>query len=250
MTVLFGALALGPFIRVGGVNTYVLGPWALLRYVPIISAARMPGRFAIVAMMAFSVLFGLALAHVTRRRPARRPLILALVAALLAFELAPLPRRLHAAPVPDIYRIIASDPRDVRVMGIPLGFSDGEGGSGHYNGASQFYQTIHQKPIIGGGLSRIPPRARLPLQKFRVLRVLMRLSEGRQVSARDIARARRMAPGFIRRTRLGYVVVDTPATSPALKAAVIEILGLEKIAESDGRELYRPAGTGEPPPLQ
>jgi hypothetical protein len=250
MTLLFGALALGPFIHVGGVNSYVLGPWALLRYLPIISAARMPARFAIVLMMAFAIVFGLALAHVTRRRPERRPLLLALVAALLAFELAPLPRRLHAAEAPDIYQIIAGDPRNVRVMGIPLGVSDGEGGLGRHDGASQFYQTIHQKPIVGGGLSRVPPRARLPLQKFRVPRVLLRLSEGQHVSPRDIARARRLAPGFIRRTRLGYVVIDTLTASPELKAAAIDILRLEKIAESRGRELYRPTGTGETPPLQ
>ncbi len=60
--------------------------------------------------------------------------MLAVVAALLAFELAPLPRQLYAAPVPDFYSVIASDPRDVRVLGIPLGFVDGEGGEGRYDG--------------------------------------------------------------------------------------------------------------------
>jgi hypothetical protein len=42
---LFVTLALGPFIHVAGVNTYVPGPWAFLRYVPLVSAARAPARF-------------------------------------------------------------------------------------------------------------------------------------------------------------------------------------------------------------
>jgi hypothetical protein len=176
--------------------------------------------------------------------------VLAGVAALLALELAPLPRQLFAAPVPEFYRIIASDPRDVRVMGIPLGFADGERGEGLYDGSSQYYQTFHQKPIVGGGLSRISNRQRQRQRMFPVIRLLLRLSEGAEVNEREIARARRAAPGFIRRSRLGYVVLDTRAASPQLRDLTIDILDLEKIAESDGRELYRPRGTEHPAPLQ
>jgi hypothetical protein len=32
----FGLLALGPFIHVAGFNTYIPGPWAFLRYVPVV----------------------------------------------------------------------------------------------------------------------------------------------------------------------------------------------------------------------
>jgi hypothetical protein len=241
MAIFFGALALGPFVWVGGVNTYVLGPWALLRYVPLISAARMPARFAIVVMMAFSPVFALALAHIADHLPGRRWLVLAAVAVLLGFELAPLPRRLHAAPIPDIYQMIASDPQDVRVIDIPLGISDGERGEGRHSGASQFYQTFHQKQIVGGGLSRITDNARRRQHRFPVVRVLLRMSEGRSVSEDELAAAKRAAPDFIRKARLGYAVIDTLAATPELRAFVIELLRLQKIGESDGRELFKPS---------
>jgi hypothetical protein len=232
------------------VNTYLVGPWAFLRYVPLVSAARMPGRFAIVLMMAFAVIFALALRHVRERWGDRRGLVLAVVAALLAFELAPLPRRLYAAAVPEIYRIIASDPRDVRVLGIPLGFVDGEGGEGRGDSSPQYYQTFHQKPIVGGRMSRISMRQRDRQRAFPVVRLLLQLSEGRQVNEHDIAAAREIAPAFIRSSQIGYVVVDTRTASPELRTVAIDILDLEKIAESDGRELYRPRGAEIPPPLQ
>ena len=250
MAVFFGALTLGPFIFVGGVNTYVLGPWAILRYVPVVSAARMPGRFAIVAMMAFAIIFALALRHVRERWSDRSGLVLGVVAALLAFELAPLPRQLYAAAVPEIYQIVASDPRDVRVLGVPLGFVDGEGGEGRGDSAPQYYQTFHQKRIIGGRMSRISMRQRDRQRAFPVVRLLLQLSEGRQVNDEDIAAARSIAPAFIRNAHLGYVVIDTRAASPQLRDLTIDILDLEKIAESDGRELYRPRGTEIPAPLQ
>ena len=42
LTIGFALLALGPFVYIAGVNTHVPGPWALLRYVPVIGLARMP----------------------------------------------------------------------------------------------------------------------------------------------------------------------------------------------------------------
>ena len=42
MIVVFGLLALGPFVHVAGINTYVPGPWALLRYVPLIGLVHTP----------------------------------------------------------------------------------------------------------------------------------------------------------------------------------------------------------------
>jgi hypothetical protein len=243
-------LALGPFINIAGVNTYVIGPWAFLRYVPLISAARMPGRFAIVLMMAFAVIFALALRHVRERWGDHRGLVLAVVAALLAFELAPLPRPLYATEVPEIYRTIASDPRDVKVLGLPLGFVDGEGGEGQNDATSQYYQTFHQKPIVGGRMSRISTRQRERQRAFPVVSLLLRLSEGRPVDQVEIARVRETAPAFIKRARLGYVVINTHASSPELRTVAIDILDLEKIGESDGRELYRPRGTDISTPLQ
>ena len=75
-------------------------------------------------------------------------------------------------------------------------------------------------------------------------------SEGHQADEQDIAAARRVAPAFISNSHLGYVVIDTRQASAELRDLTIDILSLEKIAESDGRELYRPRGTEIPAPLQ
>ena len=72
LTVGFAALSLGPFIHVAGVNTYVPGPWALLRYVPLFGIARTPTRFAVVAALGLAILLAGALAALGRRFPQQR----------------------------------------------------------------------------------------------------------------------------------------------------------------------------------
>jgi len=237
----FGLIALGPFIRVAGFNTYIPTPWLLLRYVPIISATRMPGRYAVVVMMLFSLLFGLALAHIANQWRWRR-VLLALVGVALAAELAPLPRRLYSAAMPEIYRMIASDPRDIRVLELPFGIRDGEWSEGDYTAAAQFYQTVHEKALIGGYLSRVSDAEVRRQHALPTISRLMRLSEGRSDDPLPADEIQRRADRFLRLSRLGYVIMDARRTPPKLRRFAIDMFRLSKIAESDGRELYAVPG--------
>ena len=93
----FALLALGPFVIVAGVNTHVPGPWALLRYVPVVGAARMPTRFAIVAALGIAVLLAGALAALGDPLAAAAPRAgLAPMLLLVGFELWPAPRTLYS----------------------------------------------------------------------------------------------------------------------------------------------------------
>src|SRR5262249_46796501 len=102
-TAAFALLSLGPFIHVAGRNTYVPGPWALLRYLPIVASARMPARFAVPTMMGLAILFASSLAHIAQQAPARSRLVLGVAAVALVIELAPVPRAMYDASLPSIY---------------------------------------------------------------------------------------------------------------------------------------------------
>ena len=49
-----------------------------------------------------------------------------------------------------------------------------------------------------------------------------------------------VAPGFITRARVGYVVIDLARTPLALREFAIDAYRLVKIGQSDGYELYVP----------
>jgi hypothetical protein len=236
----FAALSLGPFIYVAGTNTYVPGPWALLRYVPIVDAARTPTRFAIVAALGVAILLAGALAALGRRYPARRRLIAATVGVLLIFELMPAPRTLYSASVPSVYKTIAADPRPVRVLQLPFGVRDGTFTAGNFSAKYLFYQTAHGKRLIGGYLSRISAKRVREVRSQPTLDALVIMSEGGHLSPPHAAWIRSRGPRFIERANVGYIVADMARTPPHLLEFVIEAWHLQELARDEGLILYRP----------
>lgn len=244
----FGLLSLGPFVRIAGETTYVPTPWALLRYAPIVGSARSPARFSVVTMLALAVTFGLALQSIGSRYPHARRRILTAIGCALLFELAPAPRPLYSASVPQIYQIVAADPRDVHVLELPSGIRDGVSSAGNFSALSQYYQTYHGKRLIGGYLSRVSPRRVERNRRIPVLRALWSLSEGRSLAEAERQALVGRGAEFVDRARLGYLVIDRSRASADLRQFAIEAFDLEKIAESNGRELYWTAlGRGERP---
>ena len=241
ITVGFALLAIGPFIYVAGVNTHVPGPWALLRYAPGFGLARMPSRFAIIAVLGAAMLFSGALAAIGERWPHRRRTIAAVAAMLLVFELWPAPRTLYSAEVSSVYDRIAADPRPVRVLVLPFGVRDGVWETGNFRPRSQYNQTRHGKALIGGYLSRIS-QARVERMRgdFPSLDALIKLSEARPIDDSVKAVLEQRAGRLVTQANLGYVVIDERFIPPDRAAIVIDAFRLREVARDRHLTLYQP----------
>jgi hypothetical protein len=234
----FALLALGPFITVAKQLTYIPTPWALLRYLPIVGSARMPTRLTILVMLGLSMLLAMALAHI--RSTSKRPRLIAIaVATLLFIELLPAPRTLTSAEIPLPYRVIAKDPRPIRVISLPIGLKDGISSRGNYSASSQFYQTHHQKRLVGGYVSRLPSGTLESYRTPSVMRVLLRLSEGTPVDDELYNRALSRADAMMQRLQVGYVVIDRRRTSPELAEFAKRAFKLQFMLSDDHLDLYR-----------
>ena len=242
LALVFGALALGPFVHVAGLNTHVPGPWAFLRYVPVLGLARTPSRFSIVVALMVAILFAAALAWAGRRWPHRRRTIVAAAAALLIVELLPAPRPLYSAAVPAIYRRIAPAPADVRVLELPFGIRDGTSSVGNFTARSQYFQTVHGKPLIGGYLSRVSRRRFTDTRRDPMLDALIWLSEGRELDASRWRSLIEAGPAFAERAKVGFVVIDRRRTTPAMREFAVRAFGLQLIDTDGDFELHVPAG--------
>jgi hypothetical protein len=229
-------LALGPFVVVGDVHTYVPTPWAVLRYLPVVGAARMPTRLTVLVMLGTAVLLGGAVAALTRR--SGRPWLAAGAGMLLLVELCPAPRPLYDIRVPAFVCLIANDPRPVAVMNLPFGLRDGLSSAGDFSAYSQLLQTYHGKPLVGGYLSRLPDGEVARYRKLPLLDVLLDLSEGRDVPPARRAGALRRAYGDGPALRIGYVIVDTARSSADLLAFAREALDLQHLATDGHFSLY------------
>lgn len=240
LAALFGALALGPFVHVAGQNTFVPGPWALLRYVPIIGLARSPTRFSIVMMLVFAVLFATALEWIGRRYPRWRPVALTVAGALLVAELLPAPLTLYAANVPRFFDRVADAPGDVRVLELPTGVRDGTSSVGNFTARTQFHQTFHSKLLIGGYLSRVSRTRVAQVRDNRIVDALITLSEGGEVTDAVLDALVPQGPAFVREARIAYVVIDRDRTSGRLLEFARRAFRLEPVDQERGLELYRP----------
>ncbi|HYB94569.1 MAG TPA: hypothetical protein VEC39_06330 [Vicinamibacterales bacterium] len=241
ITIAFALLALGPFIYVGGINTHVPGPWALLRYVPGLGLARMPTRFGIVALLGLCVLFAGALAALSTRWPQRRRQITALITVLLVLELWPAPRPLYSAAVSPIYERIAADPRPVRVLVLPFGVRDGVWEAGNFRPRTQFTQIVHGKALIGGYLSRISRRR---VQRMRddypALDALIKLSEPAPLAPDIKTTLDQLGRQLIEQGSVGYVVIDERFIEPERAQLVIDAMSLIEVQRDAYHVLYVP----------
>jgi hypothetical protein len=241
-TAFFFWLSLGPFVHVGGVNTYAPGLWAFLRYAPVIGLARSPSRFAIVAILGLSVLFAFALDELSRRSAkAWRPIATALALAL-ALELAPMPRQLYPTAVPDLYdRVTAGSDESERLLDLPVGIHDGTSPVGRFNAATQYFQTKHRRPVLGAYLSRVAPQVKEEYLHTPMLRALFALSEGKELPAEWKEEGKASRDAFLRRSCVRFVVVDKLLASNQLREFAVDALDLRLEHEDAEYALLTPA---------
>jgi hypothetical protein len=236
--VTFGLLALGPFVHVGGLNTYVPGPWAILRYLPLIGLAHTPARFSIVLMLAIAIMAADALRDLRRRNPSQRRALLIAAGVLLAAELLPAPLTLYSAEIPPLYHRVAAAPSHVTLLEIPYGVRDGVSSVGDFTARTEFYQTAHGKTVMGGYLSRIPRRRVDELEMDPVTRALAILSEKRPLSATEETTMVDEAPAFLRKNRIGFVVIDQEKMSAEFQQLVIRALRLRHLETNGSLSLF------------
>jgi hypothetical protein len=224
--------ALGPYLLVLGMNTGLPLPQTMLRYVPIASNAHIPGHAAVLVYLAVSVLLAIALAE---WRPARARSLTAALLATILVDFSPAPFPTFAPDRPRVYEHLALLPSG-GVLEIPFGIRDGFGESGRLDPRVMYYQTIHQKPIAGGYISRLPADATAHSTSG-TLGTLLQLSAGDKTPDDLPAGAVADAARFLLDSRFRYVVVNRDTANAGVQLFV-QALPLRHIMSDGSRELY------------
>jgi hypothetical protein len=160
------------------------------------------------------------------------------------------PRPLYSAAVPDVYRLIAAtrtSDESGHLLELPTGIRDGTSSLGDFNASSEYFQTSHGRPLIGGYLSRVSRWRKAENERSPMLRALFALSEGRDLSAERREEARHARDAFLRRSCVKFVVVNKHRASNDLQAFAVEALGLTLVYEDAAYVLFTPI---DPPACQ
>lgn len=230
----FSLWALGPFLTVAGLDAALPLPEMLMRFVPLVSNARVPGRAVVVLYLAVGVLMALRLSALDGRW--KRPAVQWALVICLALDYLGSPIPLTALDHPLVYDRLAAIENDGAVVELPMGIGDGLSGVGNQNRRVLYDATIHGHPLVGGFIGRMPPDVASSYERMPIVGNLLRLSSGRD--ARD-----EPTPSDV---PFRYVVIHSPEASAALLSYIQSRLILEPIAAADGRQLFAVKGVRAP----
>lgn len=231
--VVFFVWALGPHLQVFGINTALPLPQLLLRYVPIVSNARIPSHAVILVYLAAAVILAIAIA--TARIRKSTPWIVG-IAGLTLLDFFPAPIPTVSIDRPPVYETLASLP-DAGLLEVPFGIRDAFGEYGSFDPRALYYQSIHGKPIVGGYTARLSRTIIADYNETSVLNTLMRLSARNEPVDLPFDAGPRAAQ-FLKERGVRYVVVNTQKANPAVRQYVA-LMALQLIASDATHELYR-----------
>ena len=227
VAMVFAIWALGPFMTVAGFDTGLKLPVILLRFVPFVANARMPGRAMVMVYIALAVLIA---EHVAASRRLRSPALQWLLVAVVVFDFWDAPLPMTSLDRPAVYAALAQAEPGA-VCEVPMGIGDGlTVGIGSQDRRVLFYATQHEHPLVGGYIGRMPMDAQERYERMPVAGMLLALSSG-SVPAADIDRDVTLSP-------CRYLVVRKSATSAAL-LSYIATLPAKRMTDDGERELYR-----------
>jgi hypothetical protein len=266
VTMLFLIWALGPFLTVFGLNTGLPLPQILLRYVPIVSNARIPAHASVMVCLGVALLLAIALTRVRadagaeaavpgrrsatcppepsgrswKREGGRRPWIdvgsdfgRSVLLALILIDFIAVPFPMTTLERPALYERLAALPAGA-VLDVPTGIRDGFGPEGVFDASILYFQSIHEHPIATGYVGRMPPAVRARFHDSPVMRTLFQLSRGEETAPSLSPEAARQELADSWRVR--YLVVQRSAHNAV--RTFVSAMGLPMIDGDDMRAVY------------
>lgn len=154
LALLSAVLALGPALKIGGHETGLPLPYALLINLPFFSWGRTPGRLNITTMLAVSVMAAVGANWLLTKiqKPALNRLLVIGLSGLILLEYLPMwPFPIDPLAVPNAYRTVVALQPGQGLLDMPVF------GSRRASNYAMFYQTVHRRPMVNGYIERDPP---------------------------------------------------------------------------------------------
>lgn len=137
---------------------------------------------------------------------------------------------------PNLYDELRKRPEQGAVCELPLGVRDGFGERGRLDGMALYYQTIHQRPLVGGFVARLAPSVTSAYERDPLLSVLVSLSSPESEPVRSLP-DRELAVSRLRADGIRFIVLDRAKASPQL-VDYVRTLQVELVTDDRDRDLY------------
>jgi hypothetical protein len=241
---LFAVIALGPTLRFNGQEHDLPLPFDLLAALPFFKGNRYPSRYSVMLTLCWANLASYGLHRITslRRGRAWRWGLPMVFSAAMLFEHLAVPLPLSDFRVPEVYATIAEQSGDFSVLELPLAWRNGFRVTGTKDPMimfSQYYQTKHEKRLLGGNTSRNPEYKFQYFTEAPVINTIIALENGYEVEREVWDRDRELAPDVLRLLGVRYVVLHTDVVPAVVVDYVQYVFGGELVYERSGIIAYR-----------
>jgi hypothetical protein len=226
--------SLGPHLQVYGLDTGMILPNALGRFLPLVSNARMPGRAVVVVYLVLAVLSAVAIAAARQQSGRRRWSRLAMALIVVEFGRGPIGTR--ALPDASFYDQLRRRPEQGALLELPLGIRDGDGELGQLDERNLYFQTVHGRPLIGGFVARLPQDVRSSYTSDPLLVTLLQLSAGKPPVVESLTP--RAVEASLAALSVTFVAVDHQTATAELIRFVAETMSLSLVASDGHVNLY------------
>ncbi|TKJ31041.1 MAG: hypothetical protein CEE40_03035 [Chloroflexi bacterium B3_Chlor] len=249
--VTFSLIALGPTLRINRRELDLPLPFDLLQALPFFKGNRYPSRYSVMLALCWATLAGYGLHRLSGslKGKSRRWAFAASIASLILIEHLSVPLPLSDMRVPDIYQTVAAEEGDFSVLEIPLAWRNGFRVTGTKDPVimfEQFYQTTHEKRIVGGNTSRNPEFSFQYFTEAPVINSIIALETGHEVDQETWQHDKELAPSLLRLLNVRYVILHTDEIPRPLHNYVSSVIGGEEVYDQGGIVAY----SVTPPPPQ
>ncbi|WP_424357757.1 hypothetical protein [Methanocella sp. MCL-LM] len=161
----FALMSLGPILHIFGQTSFfnyeIPMPFSILSHIiPGLDNSRTPGRFEVLTLLSITVIAGFGASRLKKNITTRRmdqiitgrlqALLPIVIMMLILFEYLSVPFITSDPAVPEFYYSLSKEQGDFAVIEIPATYDYSAGIMAEY------YQTVHQKRMVGGQLARAP----------------------------------------------------------------------------------------------
>jgi len=220
----FVIFSLGPSLKVFGFDKFIIDtntfsyssplPYFIFHFIPILKDFRAPGRFFIMFSLAAAILSGFALLGIKEIFKGKRiwflvfSILLASLIFLDSYHPFIFPSN-KSSPHP-FYQKMAEDKNEYTILDLPLLVRSGYYDFGYGDASPFFYQTIHNKKIIGGYIARIPNRYYDFYEKIPLLKAIIDFQK-REISLKVVSPdEQKLNKIFVHQANLKYVLIREP----------------------------------------
>ena len=170
------------------------------------------------------------------RRPA---LVMSMVAVLAFADFLVAPFRLAGVDCPAIYQTLHDRPERGTLAELPLGLGDGFGPVSPIDPWMLPCQMIHERPMLGGVISRLPRNVLVRYNADPLIAGWLRLSGARADATHDGPLPdRELAAERLKANGIAFLILHRGAASPELRDYIERVLPLTLVAEDGDRVLY------------